>query len=911
MLCNGDSNKMKNIHLLLVFFLLFGLNACKKEKYYIGVSQISDSDWRQKMNAEIIRESRFYENLEVKILSANNSRTNQNSNIEQFLDEGIDLLILTPLDTQAISAVDRVHEKGIPIILVDRKLNSQTYTAFVGVDNIEIGREAASYLANEISSGNLIELAGNKESSSTSERHEGFVNSLVNYPKLKLLATVYADWEEDIAKVKMDSLLDIYPQIDGVYCHNDRMARGVWASSVLQGRSFKIVGIDALPGKNQGIDMVNKGMIDATFIHPTLGDVIVQLAMRILENKPFQREIIPSTSIVNKYNARVMAIQNKVIEEADHKIELLDNRIRSIRQYNVMQQKFLIVLVIVFILVITLSILLYKAYKKSKSNALLLNHKNKQLLKLSSELKVATNEKLSFFTNVSHEFRTPLTLISGPVEQLEHTELTSFQSELIGIIKRNTLILFQLINKVLDLRKWENGKTEFRVSEFSLREQLTDWVSAFVPVAHEKKIKLDVCIKNEDPLMLVADKEKIMSICFNLLSNAIKYNNPCGKIFVEAGNTTLGKLGKPAVFIRISDTGLGIPEETKEKIFTDYFRAHHNDVGTGLGLALVKAYVELHQGNISLDSEIGKGTSFIVTLPKVSIINSQPTSSVVEKTVIGDVHEDSSAGISIYDDVYEGVKLMDGKSQVLVIDDNADMCRYIKTILEDKYRVICASNGNFGLKKALQYLPDVIICDIMMPIINGFEFLKEVKEHTRLKYIPVIMLSSCALDNDIVHGFNLGADSYLVKPFNKDVLISRIQNLIDIHSNLKDYYADTATKVDEALLSSDGKDFLDKLYKAINAEMGNPDFNVEDLSNIMGMSRIQLYRKIKLLTNYTPADLLKHVRLARAKYLLENSDKNVTEIALITGFSSQSYFTKCYKKYFNRNPTDCRGEKRK
>lgn len=910
----GNSNKMKNIHLLFIFFLLFGLNACKKEKYYIGVSQISDSDWRQKMNAEIMRESKFYENLEVKIVSAGNSRTCQNANIEQFLDEGIDLLILTPLDTQAISAVDRVHEKGIPIILVDRKLNSQAYTAFVGVDNIEIGREAASYLANEISSGNLIELAGNKESSSTSERHDGFVNSLVNYPNLKLLATVNADWEEDIAKVKMDSLLDIYPQIDGVYCHNDRMARGVWASSVLHGRSFKIVGVDALPGKDKGIDMVNRGMIDATFIHPTLGDAIVQLAMRILENKPFQREIIPSTSIVNKYNARVMAIQNKVIEEADHKIELLDNRIRNIRQYNVMQQKFLLALIIVFILVIALSILLYKAYKKSKSNALLLNQKNNQLLELSNELKTATNEKLSFFTNVSHEFRTPLTLIAGPVEQLERTELTVQQSDLIGIIKRNTLILFQLINKVLDLRKWESGKMDFHVSEFSLREQLADWISTFLPVAHEKKIRLEVNIKPDDPLMLKADKEKVMSICFNLLSNALKYNKPCGSIRVEAGKETLDGSKRPAVFIRISDTGVGLSEEAKKRIFTDYFRANHNDVGTGLGLALVKAYVELHQGNITFDSEIGKGTSFTVLLPQFPVAESTIFSGQDMSINVGEsTSQGYGSGISIYDDVYEGIKMTENKLQVLVVDDNADMCRYIKTILESKYRVICASNGHFGLEKALRYVPDIILCDIMMPVVNGFEMLKKIKETPRLKHIPIIMLSACALDNDVVQGYKLGADSYLIKPFNKEILLSRVQNLIESHLLLKEYYADPAVGLDiiPSSVSSEDKDFLDKLYKVINAELGNPELNVEDLSNIMGMSRIQLYRKIKQLTNYTPADLLKHIRLVRAKYLLENSDKNVTEIAFITGFSSQSYFTKCYKKYFNRNPTDCRVEKRK
>lgn len=907
------SNRRKNIYLLFVFFLLLGLNACKREKYYIGVSQISDSDWRQKMNAEIMRESKFYENLEVKILSADNSRDRQNANIEQFLKEGIDLLILTPLDTQAIVAVDKVYERGIPVILVDRKLNSRTYTAFVGVDNVEIGREAASYLANEISSGNLIELAGTKESSSTSERHDGFVSSLVNYPNVKLLSTVYADWEEDIAKAKMDSLLEVYPQIDGVYCHNDRMARGVWASSVLQGRSFKIVGIDALPGKDKGIDMVNRGMIDATFIHPTLGDAIIQLAMRILEKKPFQREIIPSTSIVNKYNARIMTIQNKVIEEADHKIELLDNRIRSIRQYNVMQQKFLFSLIIVFILVIALSALLYKAYKKSKANALLLNQKNNQLLELSNELKAATDEKLSFFTNVSHEFRTPLTLMVGPVEQLERTELTTHQSDLIGIIKRNILILFQLINKVLDLRKWENGKMDFYVSEFDLCEQLTNWVSTFLPLAHEKKLKLEVNVNADGPLTLKADKEKVMSICFNLLSNALKYNRPCGSIMVEAGKTTLDEGKRPAVFIRVSDTGMGVSEEVKEKIFTDYFRAHHSDVGTGLGLALVKAYVELHQGNITLDSEIGKGTSFTVILPQFPVVASSECSNPDVKTIINEVHQESGVGISVYDDVYEGIKMAGNKLQVLVVDDNADMCRYIKTILESKYRVICASNGYFGLEKALRYVPDIILCDVMMPVVNGFELLEKIKENVRLKHIPIIMLSACALDNDIVKGFKLGADSYLIKPFNEDILLSRIQNLIDSHLDLKDSYIDSAVGMDglSSSVSSEDKDFLDKLYKVINAELGNPDLNVEDLSHIMGMSRIQLYRKIKLLTNYTPADLLKHIRLVRAKYLLENSDKNVTEIACITGFSSQSYFTKCYKKYFNINPTDSRMERRK
>lgn len=389
------------------------------------------------------------------------------------------------------------------------------------------------------------------------------------------------------------------------------------------------------------------------------------------------------------------------------------------------------------------------------------------------------------------------------------------------------------------------------------------------------------------------------------------------KIMIEAGNTMLGE-NTPAIFIRISDTGKGIPEEMQDKIFTDYFRVHHNDVGTGLGLALVKAYVELHQGNITLNSQLGKGTVFTVVLPKVSAVNLHSQSWNGEDKICSkdvDVHKEANAGISIYDDVYEGVKISENKYQVLVVDDNADMCRFIKTVLEDKYRVVCASNGQFGLEKALRYLPDVIICDIMMPVVDGFELLQKIKSSSRLRHIPVIMLSACALDNDIVHGFKLGAASYLIKPFSKEVLLSRVQNLIDAHSNLKDFYTDSSIIGKEenssSLLSSEDKDFLDKLYKVINDELGNPDFNVEDLSNTMGLSRIQLYRKIKLLTNYTPADLLKHIRLVRAKYLLENSDKNVTEIAFITGFSSQSYFTKCYKKYFDKNPTDCRTEKRR
>lgn len=903
-------------HLLLLVLCLFVTTACKEKKYYIGVSQISNSDWRQKMNAELMREAQLYENLEIKILSADNDRSRQNQDILQLIEEHIDLLIVTPRDTQYIPAIDEANKKKIPIIVVDRKLKSQSCTSFVGTDNIEIGREAAGYLANELEEGNIVELAGTEGSSSTYERHSGFVAFLASCPKLHLLATVHADWEESIARAKMDSLLSVYPTIDGVYCHNDRMARGAWGAGVLKGRSFKLVGIDALPGKDKGVDMVNRGMMDATFIHPTVGDVIVKLAMRILEGKPYQKKIVPSTFMVDKYNARVMMLQNEAMEEADRKIEMLDGRVKNIRHYNLIQRYFLMLLVAVVLLVVALSLLLYKAYQRSRRDALLLRQKNDQLMILSDELETATNEKLSFFTNVSHEFRTPLTLIAGPVEQLEQTPLTGYQQELTDIIKRNACVLLQLINKVLDLRKLENGKMELRLSEFSFRDSLLIWSDTFKAAALKKKIAMEVEINADDSLVVKADKEKLMSVCFNLLSNALKYTEPNGKIRVEAGNTSMGDgASVPAVYLKVSDTGIGISEEAIHRIFSNYYRVSEKQVGTGLGLALVKTFVELHKGTISLQSELQKGSVFTVVLPKAMEMASVPSWDTLPDMppfVAGDNVSDAS----VYDDVDEDSQLADDKRQhLLVIDDNADMCCFIKGILKDAYRVNCASDGKSGLEKALRYLPDLIICDVMMPLVDGFEFLREVKSNVRLSHIPVIMLSACSLENDLIQGFRQGADAYLVKPFNKELLMSRIQNLLATHAKLRTHYADKSgwsggdTDVAPSELSAD-KEFLDKLYKTIHDQLGNSELNVDDLSSMLGMSRVQFYRKVKALTHYTPADLLKHIRLTRARYLLENSDKNVTEVAFATGFSSQSYFTKCYKKHFQENPVERKKERK-
>ena len=898
-----------------LFSLLVFITGCKEDTphYVIGMSQCSDDSWRHKMNDEILREAMFYDGVSVEIRSAHDDNKKQIEDIRHFIDKKVDLLIVAPNEAAPITpVVEEAFDKGIPVIMVDRKILSDKYTAFMGADNYEIGREVGNYLAAKLGGkGNIVELTGLSGSTPAMERHQGFMSAISHYPDIHLLAKADAAWEREPGRIIMDSLLKIYPKIDAVYSHNDRIAPGAFEAAQKQGREKGIVfvGIDALPGKGNGVELVLDHVLDATFIYPTNGDKVLEMAMNILEKKPFPRETTLETAIVDPINAPVMKLQTAHIADLDEKIETLNGRISGYLSRYANQQVVLYGSLFVLLLVAGLLLVVYKALRtKNRLNSELsrqkaqleeqrdtLSEQRDQLVQLSHQLEEATHAKLVFFTNISHDFRTPLTLVADPVEQLlADKTLSGDQHRLLLLVQRNVNILLRLVNQILDFRKYENGKMEYTPVPVDLLQCLENWNESFQAAARKKHIRFSFDHMPDTNYRTQADVEKLERIYFNLLSNAFKFTPENGKVTVRL--FALEKEGQPFFRFTVANTGSLISAEHIRSIFDRFYKIDMHHAGSGIGLALVKAFVEMHGGTIQVESDEKHGTMFTVDLPFCCCTSSPDTSSMGTSG-----HE---SPVELLEGEEEEERNYDSsRMSVLVIDDNADIRSYIHGLLSAEYSVIEAANGSEGIRKAMKYVPDLIISDVMMPGIDGIECCRRLKSELQTCHIPVILLTACSLDEQRIQGYDGGADSYISKPFSSQLLLARIHNLIDSHQRLKQFFGDRQTLAKEDICDLD-KDFVEKFKALIEEKMGDSELNVEDLGREMGLSRVQLYRKIKSLTNYAPNELLRMSRLKRAASLLASSGMTVAEIAYEVGFTSPSYFTKCYKEQFGESPTE-------
>ena len=544
---------MKNYLLLSILCLAGILMSCtqKHTRYRIGVSQCSDDEWRHKMNNEIVREALFYDGVEVEIRTAKDNNRNQIADIKYFIDKKVDLLIVAPNEAAAITpVVEKAYRQGIPVVVIDRKILSDKYTAFVGADNYEIGKDVGQYILNRLhGKGKVLEITGLEGSTPAMERHKGLTDVLKEEPGIEITASVDGAWLQSVAGEKMDSVFQTNKNIDLVFAQNDRMAIGAYLSARQQQleKEMLFVGIDALPGKEYGVEQIINGVLDATFIYPTGGDKVVQVAMDILEKRPYERDTKLSTALVDKTNARVMQLQTDHITEQDGKIERLNNQVNEYLSRYSAQTMFLYACLIILLLFAALLAIIVRAYwTKNRMNMELSRQKKKleeqrdQLINLSKQLEEATHAKLVFFTNVSHDFRTPLTLVADPVEQLlEDKALTPRQQSLLKVVHKNVHILLRLVNQILDFRKYENDKLELVRANMNLRVQLQEWSHSFQTLALKKHIHfvLEVNDDRADYLMAV-DAEKMERVYFNLLSNAFKFTPENGTITVTLSTLT-------------------------------------------------------------------------------------------------------------------------------------------------------------------------------------------------------------------------------------------------------------------------------------------------------------------------------------------------------------------------------------
>ena len=899
----------------LLLFLLPLLLSCgsEKKRYVVGVSQCSEDVWREKLNEELRIAALYYNDVDLRISSANDDVQMQTEQINKFVDEGVDLLIVAPGQVSISSAIDRAYEKGIPVIIFDRRTRSDKYTAYIGADNKEIGSSMGEYLAGTLTDGGrILELSGLSTSSPAIERNNGFDSVVQCRPGISIVEHLSADWTEQGAFRTVDSLLSKpHNEFDCVFAHNDRMAMGARRAAEKHGLNLehiKFCGIDAMPQKGGGMELVDNGTLFASYTYPTRGDEVMLLAMNILEGKKYNRENQLSSALVTRDNARVLLMQNdETMRQQDHLSTLRSRVDKAASDFNTQRIYLLVLLVFVVLLIAVCAAAIYAFITRTRINQQLKASMDEQN-RMTTEMEEMTQTQLQFFTNVSHELRTPLTLIAGPTEQLlEDPAVHGVQRTMLEMVQRNTRILIQLVGEILDFRKVQNNKAELHLNRFYLQHELTTWTEDFRTVAARRGITIRVDVSGvEDDAVLIADRDKMEHMYFNIMSNALKYTPDGGCI------TTTLLHHDHCYTLRIADTGKGIPTEELPHLFERFYQAKGAIGGTGIGLSLVKAYIDMHRGSVHAESVEGKGTTFVIELPDsqpgYDPAKDAPAATQAEKGLVDDNYIATDTTAQEATERITNAEDFDAERPlVLIIDDNNGMRAYLRSILQDKYNVSEATNGEQGLEKARREVPKLVVCDVMMPVMDGLEFTKRLKEDTATSHIPVVLLTARSLSEQRKEGYDTGADSYITKPFSGQVLLSRIENLMRSRIMLRSVFAgDKQETEEEEKLNEADKTFVGRLRTAIQENLGDSDFSVERLGEEIGLSRVQLYRKVKALTGQTPVELLRKARLTKARQLLEKTEKSVSEIAYEVGFTSPSYFNKCFKDEFDINPSSLR-----
>ncbi len=871
--------------------LLLLICACthREKRYVVGISQCSDDAWRDKLNTELRVGARYYGDIDLHIASASDNDQTQVRQINHFIDEGVDLLIISPNQMSTICpAIERARKKGIPVVLFDRKTNTDNYTAYMGADNYGIGRMMGNYVASRLKGkGRIVEIKGLRGSSPAIERHRGFLDAIARYPELHIVTACYADWAREKATVRMDSLLREVEHIDCVFGHNDEMAQGAREAMVRAGRDSSVlyVGIDGLPSKGGGLEAVYANRLSASCIYPTRGDMLLELARNILEKKPYKKENELPAALVTSENATLFYMQGIELKRQYQRLESLSNDVEEkVTQYN--NQKILLVLfVVIFLLVVGGGVLMLRYYR--------LKHR------LAEE---AANAKLRFFTNVSHEFRTPLTLIADPIDRLRESEhLDGRDRQLMDVAHRNVKILLHLINEILDLRKVQSGAISLQWSRFDCVAYLRLWMTGFRSWA--ERINVNLCLEAPEHYEMTADLAKVEHIFYNLLSNALKFTPEGGTVTIALRPLSTG------AELAITDTGEGIDEAKLPHIFDRFFQASDNTSGgTGVGLAIVKAYAEAQGGMVHAASHPGKGSTFTVFLParqeEAPEVPAAAFPLEAEVSAIAEVYRvGESGGMEDKLLVERLINPENGgaKPQVLVVDDNQEVREYVAQLLLPYYDVWMAPDGEAAWNETLKRMPDLVVSDVAMPKVDGLELCKRIKTSEITGHIPVLLLTANALDDDQrIEGYEYGAEAYVTKPFNGKVLLSRIENLLTTRRLLKGHFA--GNEVEEMQASNVDAQFVEKFKAAVRAKLANTELNVEELGADLGMSRVQLYRKVKALTGLSPVELIRMTRLKRAELLLQQGGKTVSEVAYEVGFSSPSYFSKCFRDYFGCSP---------
>ena len=880
---------------LLVWLTLIVLCGCtssgKQKKHVIGLSQcMLDDAWREAMINDMRIEASNYDDVEIIIKDAQNNNETQIQQIRDLIRQKVDVLIISPYQSEPITAVaEEAYRAGIPTIITDRKVNTDQYTSFVGANNYEIGLAAGNYAANYLPPNAIIlEIWGLTQTSPAQERHKGFVDALREREDLSF-RKIEGQWLVDTARMELRKL-EHPEQIDFVYAHNDMMAIAAreyfmaWDS--IRGRELRIIGVDAVAGA--GLEAVEDGRINASFLYPTGGEQVIRTAMRIIQGEPVDKFIPLRTAPVDHQSARTLLLQADQLQKYKQRIEAQRSRIDGLSDRFYFLRNSLGVISLLMIGFIALSIYAFYINRKMRQA-------NRKLISLNAEMKEVTAQKLQFFTNVSHEVRTPLTLILAPLDRLIVSLRESPYASDLGLIQKNANRLLRVINQILDFRKVEGKQEKLAVREIDLVPFVGEIKSYFDSMASVRAIAYTFTSSIKQCTLWI-DPDLLEKVFFNLLSNAFKFTPEGGSVRIE-----LTEEGD-RVFIQVIDTGSGIQPGNLPHLF-DRFYTEDRSMGTGIGLHLVKEYIHMHGGEIRVESEPGQRTTFTVCLRK------------------GKAHfEDSDLmETPVSHQAYEASRLDDSETHkmlsktypytILITEDDDEVRCFLERELSPHFKTRTAANGKDALRVLEEEEISLVVSDVMMPEMNGFELCRMIKSQLPFSHIPVILLTALTDERQRIFGITGGADDYIQKPFHTDYVKIKIIHLLQERQKLRERLLEKL-RDNKLLLSEPEKvesiddTFLRKFAEQIEAVYADPEYNVEKLSETLGLSRGHLHRKIKELTGTSPVEFLRTYRLNKATQLLRQNAYTVSEVAYRTGFSSPAYFSKCFKAVYGVTPTE-------
>lgn len=860
------------------------------------------------------RELSFTPEINFVMMDANGQSAEQVRQIQELINQPIDLLIVSPNEAKPITPiVEKAYQQGIPVIVVDRRTASDQYTAYVGADNVEVGRTAGMY-ANALlkGAGNVVEIGESPGSSADIDRHRGFVEAISPQPGIRLVAKLEGDWDKRSFAGKLTSLLTARPTIQLIFAQNDRTALKAYKVCQTLGleKRVKIIGVDGLPGQNEGIDLVDRGILSATVLYPTGGKEAIRTAIAILRKQPFRRENRLPITLIDSLNVRIMKLQNEKVIEQQTDIEKQIQRIDELTRTYASQKNTLYLTLASLLVVMGLGGWALYLFQSKQAAYRTLERQNQEILDqkdkieaVSAQARLATEEKLRFYSYISHEFNTPLSLILTPTEDLLSKKNVSphdLRSNL-SLVQKNAYRLLRLVDQMLDLRKTDAGKQRLHTSEQNLTAFIQDIVQDFRPKADKQRIDLQFLpIKPTLPVWF--DAEKLDKVIVNLLSNAFKYTPKGGLIHVRL-DAVDGQ-----VQIQVRDNGEGMTPDEQAHAFDLFFSGTKPfNLSKGLGLALSMEFIQLHQGEICVQSEKGQGTTFTIRLPlgNAHLSPEEMDGSPARQRTVVDVDDDEGTAVIPPPGKPAGT--------ILVVEDNDDLRAFLTTRLGMEFDILAEASGSTAWERALEAIPDLIISDIMLAgestastgAMDGLQLTQRVKADLRTSHIPVILLTAKGQMEQRIEGTRAGADAYLTKPFNSAYLLETIRTTLANREKWQRRYASDFLS-GAASANQPDKKFLNELTALIEQNLADAQFSVETLSHDMGVSRVQLYRKVQALLAMNVVDYIAEIRLKKARRLLIETNKTMAEIAYETGFGSPAYFTTFFKQHIKKTPSEYR-----